>query len=372
MSQPASPFNPGRPLRADQPIFGRDEVFQYIHGQLARFGSVNLVGERRMGKTSLLHHLLGNPRHRPPSGDPPLLLAEVDFQRQVTDSTGFYGLALREILRNLPDHPDFADAPARFAELETRAAADFAEFDRWLRRLRDARLARPVLLVDEFERLLEPEFRPGFPLPLFYEGLRSLLTADLLALVVASRLPLAEHFARHPEAMTSTFPTYLAPYTLAELDEAAAEQVLMQGMVFGLTLSEIQQARRWAGGHPCRLQCAGDAWFWAKQGKRDAVWAERRFRELAGQTCLARAEPAPVGLRVRRGVGWLTRVPHILLVDVPRKTGGAIQGLGEKLDQLAAWVLGFGFIVAAVGALGHWLDIAWVQALIDKVKGWFS
>ena len=53
-----SPFVVGRPLRASEPIFGRQAAFRFVAGELAKFSSANIVGERRMGKTSLLNHLL--------------------------------------------------------------------------------------------------------------------------------------------------------------------------------------------------------------------------------------------------------------------------------------------------------------------------
>jgi len=49
-----SPFSPGIPLEAHQPIFGREEALRFAGGELARYRSVNIIGERRMGKTSLL------------------------------------------------------------------------------------------------------------------------------------------------------------------------------------------------------------------------------------------------------------------------------------------------------------------------------
>ena len=145
-----------------------------------------------------------------------------------------------------------------------------------------------MLLVDEFEHLLDTPYAAGFPFPAFFDGLRSLLGAQKLALVIASRLTLAEHFERHPTQITSNFPNYLMPFMLRELDDAAAEKLLMQGLACGLTLTDVQTARRWAGGHPCRLQCAGQAWVEAKQSRRDAVWAKQRYQEFTGQNCLVR------------------------------------------------------------------------------------
>ena len=156
MSLAPSPFVVGRPLRSDEPIFGREEAFAFIHDSLVRYESVNLVGERRMGKTSLLHHLLGHP---PAVND--RWLIEVDLQAHVTAAADFYGRALRGML----DHPQaqaMPNAAATLQRLQALPQADFAEFEAWLRKLRLAQGKRPVLLVDEFERLLEPQFAAGW------------------------------------------------------------------------------------------------------------------------------------------------------------------------------------------------------------------
>jgi hypothetical protein len=271
----------------------------------------------------------------------------------------------------LPDHPDFADAPRRLVKLETRPAADFAEFDRWLRRLRDARLARPVLLVDEFEALLEPRYAEGFPAPQFFDGLNALQTADLLALVVASREPLVDEFARHVRARTSNFARYLVPVTLEELDDEAADRVVLPLLDHGCGLGEMQAARRWAGNHPCRLQCAGEAWYWAKCWRKDAVWAERHYRKLARQNC-----HVPDGHA--RAWGW---VPLLALAAVlgllgylvgPERIGGAIQGFGEKLDQWAAWLLGCGALVGVFGIVTGHVSVPRIREIIERLKRWLS
>ena len=116
-----SPFVVGRPLRADEPIFGRDEVFRFVGQQLARFSSVNIVGERRMGKSSLLNHLLGHPEKylsRSPD-EPPLLLARVDMQAGISDARQFYRLALAEWLKGLPTGAQ-ADALRRIVSSDIR------------------------------------------------------------------------------------------------------------------------------------------------------------------------------------------------------------------------------------------------------------
>ncbi|MGZ5052965.1 MAG: hypothetical protein ACXWF8_18800 [Methylobacter sp.] len=88
MNAPLSPFVVGRPLKATEPLFGREETFALIHAALSRFESINLVGERRMGKTSFFNHLLNNPQYSLAPSTPPLLLIRVDLQH-ITDARRF-------------------------------------------------------------------------------------------------------------------------------------------------------------------------------------------------------------------------------------------------------------------------------------------
>jgi hypothetical protein len=110
MNASGCPFVVGRPLRADEPIFGRDEAFRFIAQQLAHFSSINIVGERRMGKSSRLNHLLGHPeKHLSASSDQAsLLLARVDLQVAGSDAAHFYRVVERV---DSADHRMISDVP---------------------------------------------------------------------------------------------------------------------------------------------------------------------------------------------------------------------------------------------------------------------
>lgn len=362
-----TPFVVGRPLRADEPIFGRDETFALVHEALEKFSSVNLVGERRMGKTSFLNHLLDNPARRPPTGSPPLLLARLDLQDDsISDARRFYGQALRALLAQTAGWDGLRQRLAQQAEAE----AD--EFYAWLAECQAQGAGRPVLIVDEFERLLEPDLRGGFPLPQFYDGLRAAITAQRLALLVASRLPLAEHFQRLPAGLTSTFPNYLPPQFLRELQAADADRLLLQGNAAGIGIAEAQAAKHWATGHPCRLQCAGQAWLEAKRFHHDADWARQRYRELSGQACLAHNPKLPWGLRLKRAWAWLCRGPRWLCVDLPCGIGRGVRWFGEKVDQAVAWLVGIGLIFGLLGWARGWFSLEQAKQCLEWIKGWLQ
>ena len=102
-TSPASvgcPFIVGRALQSDETIFGRALALQAIGEMLRTRSSVNLVGERRMGKTSVLNHL---PANLPQTdGKPPFVLARLELQAHIDTPHKFYGAAWRELIAVLP------------------------------------------------------------------------------------------------------------------------------------------------------------------------------------------------------------------------------------------------------------------------------
>jgi hypothetical protein len=365
-----SPFVVGRPLRASEPIFGRQAAFRFIAGQLAKFSSVNVIGERRMGRTSLLNHLVGRRDEYliPQPDQPPLVLACVDLQAGVSTAVRFYGLALRTLLDHLPPSQD-AEA-RRFQDwrerLYARPEAGYDEFERVLKHLRDSFgvCVRPVLIVDEFEHLLAPEVKEGFPFPDFFNGVRALIGAELLAMVITSRRSLADYFRDpiQPDTLTSTFPSYFTPFTLSLLDDAAADALLLQPSDHTLTLKEASEAKRWAGGHPCYLQVAGQDWYEAKAGGRTPRWARRRFAELKRQSCMV-GHAATV--KTSLWPGRLRRTLRAIFRDVPIRIGRLAQGLGARFDDVAAWIIGAATIILILLVL---LGVAGGGDLLDVIR----
>jgi hypothetical protein len=171
-----SPFSPGIPLEAHQPIFGREDAFRFISGELMRFKSINLIGERRMGKTSLLKHLLGNQDKyfQPDKQQPPLALIHVDLQDNINKAEQFFGKALRGLLEALPAQKGRQALESWRARLRERPEATAIEFENVVKSLKESESGRvrPVFLIDEFERVFEQRLRDGFPFPDFYDGLR--------------------------------------------------------------------------------------------------------------------------------------------------------------------------------------------------------
>jgi hypothetical protein len=371
--QSGPPFVLGRPLRPTERIFGRDEALKFIGRQLANFGNVNVVGERRMGKSSVLNHLIGHQSEYIPArpDQPPVVLARVDLQGLST-AAQFFGHALRELLAHLPDSRS-AEA-SQFAEqrrqLEQKPEITYEQFEAMLRRLRDkGRICiLPVIVVDEFEQLLEESAAQGFPYPEFFDRLSALKTADLLAMVIASRCELKEYFndPGRPKGWTSKFPRYFPPCTLERLSDTDAEALLLQKSDHPLTLQEARLARQWAAGHPCHLQAAGAAWYEAKASGHPARWASNRFETLKGSTCIEGATNNARRPGTRRGP---RRLITRLLWTIPFSIGRLAQRLGVKIDDVAAWIIGAVVIIVCVFALMNIVQGTEVWQVIKKGLG---
>jgi hypothetical protein len=181
---------------------------------------------------------------------------------------------------------------------------------------------------------------------------------------VASRRSLAEYFRDpdRPDSLTSSFPTYFTPFTLPLLDDAEADRLLLQPSEHTLTLQEVAEAKRWAGGHPCHLQVAGQAWYEAKAEGHTPKWARQRSDELKRQSCMVaytaggKASPWPRRLwRVLRAIFW----------DVPVRVGRLAQHLGARFDDVAAWIIGAAVIVVILLVL---LGVAKGSDLLDVIK----
>jgi hypothetical protein len=284
-------------------------------------------------------------------------------------------MALRELLDRLPssrgaEAHEFAGLRAR---LDKRPEADYDEFQYVLRRFHDQGgvRTRPILIVDEFERLIDPAAKDGFPYPDFFNGMRALITADLLAMIVVSRRPLADYFGdpARPNSLTSTFPNYFTPLTLPPLDEASAEALLLQPSDHPLTLAEAPEARRWAGGHPCHLQVAGAAYYEAKTEGHSREWAYRRREEIKSQSCMV-STPAPSRLATQhdwpwRGLRAILQVLRAIFWVAPRWIGRLARRLGIGINQIAEWIVGIVLIILVVLVL---LGVAKATDVLEMLK----
>lgn len=157
---PSNPYMVGRPLHEGIP--GREAEVEKIRRSLigrAQDNAVLVLGERRIGKTTLLNKLVADPlireRYR--------TIVRVDLQN-FGAREGATGLYIEHFIQALRDKLSEEPAPDRAAFLRSPHQA----FKRYLRDLDErltARGARLLFIVDELEKLLRAIEQVGNDLP---------------------------------------------------------------------------------------------------------------------------------------------------------------------------------------------------------------
>jgi hypothetical protein len=230
-------------------FFGRNAVVKRITSRICagRPQSVSIVGERRIGKSSLLNYLR-NPQTR-------LLLMEdaerticlfIDFQQLRTIDEGqFLQLIYGELKKTLKDQIELELSPdnegMRFL-CEQITQADY----------------KLVMLFDEFESVTKNE-RVGAQ---FYSFLRSLANNYTVAFITASGRNLKDMCVSH-EIADSPFFNIFSVQHLGLFRRSAAEKLIAEpSAVAGIALQPVSSQILACGGlYPFFLQMACSAWF---------------------------------------------------------------------------------------------------------------
>jgi outer membrane protein assembly factor BamB len=245
-----NPYATGKPLRAGSPVFfGREDVFAFILENLGRPTGENvliLVGERRMGKTSLLRQL-------------PARLSEgyvsVFLDGQALGIEGgmadlFYDITL-EISEALAGR-GIALEPPTSGELEEKLSLAFEK--RFLSQVAEALGGRVLLLLfDEFEEL-EMRVQSGELPPTIFPYLRHLMQhSQNVAFIFAGTHRLEELTADYWSILFN-----IALYKrMGFLDAEAARRLIMEPVEgYGLLYDDlaIDKMLRVTAGHPYFLQ----------------------------------------------------------------------------------------------------------------------
>jgi len=249
-----NPFSFGNPIREPARFVGRKQEIRQVVGRLlsSAHESTSIVGERRLGKTSLLYYL-SNPSVAATLGltADRYCLVYIDFQG-LTDITPrrFWQRVLGKMGRSVFD-PELVPTINAVCEQDE---LDLFDLEDLFETISDRGL-NVVLFMDEFEYVTQnPKFGPNF-----FGGLRALAMHYGLALVPATRRELVD-LCHSEEIKGSPFfnifaTVVLRPFTLeeaAELIEGYSEEadIAFSGAEKDLIL-------RLGAGHPCFVQIAG-------------------------------------------------------------------------------------------------------------------
>jgi len=279
-----NPFTFGNPIRDPSRFFGRQQEIRQITSRLTSSAheSTSIVGERRLGKTSLLNHL-AHPEVAAGLGLSPeeYCLVYIDFQG-LTDITPqrFWQRVLGKAARGACD-PEIA---ARFKEFGQRAEFDLFDLEDLFETVSEHGL-RIVLLLDEFEYVTQnPNFGSDF-----FGGLRALAIHHNLSLVPATRRELVD-LCHSDEIKGSPFFNIFANVVLRPFSNDEVEE-LIHGYLDGggviLTPDERGLIHKLGGGHPFFVQMAG---YYLLDRKAQELTADR-LRESVLADFEAQAEP---------------------------------------------------------------------------------
>jgi len=246
-----NPFTFGNPIRDRERFIGREEEIRQVTNRLLSSAreSTSIVGERRIGKTSLLKHLADPDAAAKFGLDPKeFCLVYIDFQglNDITPQR-FWQRVLSLMARTMGDHQR-REAFTHFSQLEHIDLFDLEDvFDSVSR---DG--THVVLLMDEFEYVTQnPNFGSDF-----FGGLRSLAIHYNLSLVPATRRELVE-LCHSEEIKGSPFfnifaTVVLKPFTQEETDRLITSYSRTAGIQF--TDEEIRFIHETGGGYPFFVQ----------------------------------------------------------------------------------------------------------------------
>jgi hypothetical protein len=245
-----NPYATGRPLAPGSPVFfGRDDLFDFVRENLGRTGEENilvLVGQRRMGKTSLLRQL---PAYLD-EGYVPIFLDAQALGLEGGMAGLLYDVAL-EIGAAMGERVTAIDLPA-WEEMVERPV--FAFERQFLPKVVDALGGRTLLLLfDEFEEL---ELRvQGGELPsTIFSFLRHLMQhSENLTFLFAGTHRLEDLTADYWSILFN-----IALYRrVGTLDPTAARRLIIEPVQgYGLVYDDlaVDKMLRATGGHPYFLQ----------------------------------------------------------------------------------------------------------------------
>ncbi len=277
-----NPFVAGNSVN-EQEFLGRAKEVRRIVSRLCNKGqSVAVVGEPRIGKTSLLRYLAAPEKCQELYGDLSELLIfhyidATTFGSAFTQ-TQFWWLALTPLAEKLPE----IDNPSLTAAYKTCEREGFGAYvlEKLFTQLRLTSW-RIVLMLDEFDNLLS---HPVLNRAEFYGGLRSLDTrSEAIALVIASRQSLEDLNAATQDysRMGSPYFNYMTPVSLGAFSDKEIHTLLARGDAY-FKKADKEYLTHIAGGHPFLLQSAAYALWEAYKGgeaKKKTRW-EITAREL--------------------------------------------------------------------------------------------
>ncbi len=234
-------------------FYGRTAQVEALYSAITTHQCRSLVGERKLGKSSLLTFVSQPATLRRYGLDPErVLMLYFDLEGMASAGVDDFWLEVLDALSARLPQNELASAVRRAAD---EGEIRFMTVRRLLRRIRDAGFSL-VLCLDEFEALARnSRFEPDF-----YGELRSLAGELGLVYLTASNRSLYDLTFEHSDTLSSPFFNIFSELPLGLMSEAEARD-LLGGLSSrggqGFCDDEIAFAQSLAGTHPFFLQIAG-------------------------------------------------------------------------------------------------------------------
>ncbi len=325
-----------RSVVTDPRLFvGRREQLRTIATYVSQpsLTSLNIVGGRRVGKSSLLYHFFQTWEQWVPNPGRYAVIYLSFQERGKQTEAGLYRAIAYELLT----------CPAICNDLVLKRLFNVPRFTRqsFATALAQCRIEDviPVFCLDDFDVLLQSRHHRRLFGEGFYNNLKTLVKYGTLALVLTSAADLKEYSDRYH--LTSRFfersrVIYLNGLTdvdIVELVNLPASTI--PGAEAVLTTANQRLARRWGQSHPYLLQWA--AWYLceAQRHSRHIAWAKRCFMREARRLPQLRPSRRPWWLRLRHSsVSWPASIKRSL--TAPLTLAQATAGLATLLLLMSA------------------------------------
>ncbi|EDN70903.1 conserved hypothetical protein [Beggiatoa sp. PS] len=327
-----NPFVAAAKIEIGGPFVGRKDDFEYIVSQMngAQPTSINIVGDKRLGKSCLLYRFAQIWETLVPEPSKYVVIYLSCENVLETRENSFYQHIATELCANSHVNPESEHYQAMQMPEWSRE-----NFNQAIKKWHDLGVL-PVLCLDDFERLLENkgEFDNGF-----YNNLRHLMSSNQLMLIIASLKKLKVYKEKYE--LTSIFfnmghVKYLEPFNPAEVDELLNTRD-SSGKI-ALFESEQYLASCWGNQHPYLLQLACFYLFKAKQLEKDTDWAEKEYRR--------QAENVPT--RKDKLLDWLVQKTQTLPI-IGRYLSSVITWTGDMLTRIGAIFFIITLILCIIG-----------------------
>lgn len=277
-----NPFYYGGTIKESRWFIGRKREVAEICEAIAASASVSVVGERRVGKSSIMQYL-ADPAVKQKNG------LKVDhYVFTYFDFLGYPTITPTELWRRLLNETlgqlVSSELATQVQALSAQEKIELENLEYFLKAFKEAGL-NWVILFDEFDAAAaNPNFDQAF-----FGGLRN-LSKYPLSYIIASHRTLSELRFAHPDAIVSPFFNIfrritLGGFTSEEVETLLTESLEGTGITFNANDREVLDLL--ADSHPFFLQMVAyflfDAYRYGQQqhGQVDYRWVQERVRDNA-------------------------------------------------------------------------------------------